>query len=171
MVCSKCGENNEGTNFCIKCGEKLIILPPGRMFIKVTGILYIIFAFIGFISGGMLLSSLNKLDPLFMYSMEIPLSVFKTITIFSMIAASLQALIGILGVKYCNDLEKTKVLLICVIGLFAMGITSIIITAVYGLLSWVSIFEFVLPILFLVGVLKNLKAIGGLNNLKAKGVN
>jgi peptidoglycan/LPS O-acetylase OafA/YrhL len=153
MVCSKCGtETSKGLKFCTKCGSKIIDVAPGKILLKVTGVLFIIFAVIGIISFiSSIISEIGFTQSGLIFSIIIGVIVF----IFYMI-------IGVFGLKYSKNIEKAK-LLLCFAGIIILiQIISIIIeSSISKQFSWISIVGFILPILFIIGAYMNLKSKGG----------
>jgi len=144
MVCVKCGFNMEGA-------------APGRKLIKIIGILYIVFAVIG-ISSLIFIFTDVDLDMVEITGLTIALSIVIMIV---------EIVVGIFGIKYCGSPEKAKFLKTLAIIVIANTIASIIYNSTISIssFSWFPFFEslfgLVLPILFLIGVLKNLNVKGG----------
>lgn len=168
MVCEKCGATlNEGTKFCTKCGSK-IIYTPGKWFLKVTGVLSIIF---GIIFGIIKITYYYKVE-CFVIGAEVAYLIeLFTPGFFSI----LSILIGILGVKYSQNIEKAKLLrnfaIIIIVFYIAFPFIPLIQSRPYVmpfyfyfadyLRDLLFIGGFILPICFLIGTHMNLKAKGG----------
>jgi RNA polymerase subunit RPABC4/transcription elongation factor Spt4 len=153
MVCEKCGEIiNKGIKFCIKCGAK-IQDAPGKWFLKVTGILFIIFAVMGiYVEVSLLIMAHSPILD----------------TILDTIGYIFYIIIGISGIKYSKNIDRAKLLIFFVIILIAFKIVSLII--IYSISKFfpapLYIIVFILPILiltilFLIGAYMNLKTKGG----------
>ena len=154
MVCEKCGETMaKGIKFCTKCGANMKgAAPPGKGILKVTGILIIVFGVLGLISELVLLFVENPV----VAALEIPI----IITILGFAGTIFSLAIGVLGVKYCKNIEKAKLLLqlaiIFIICIPAISIyTAILLQTGF---QWMAIFSFIFPVIYLIGAYKNYKA-------------
>jgi hypothetical protein len=155
MVCSKCGtEINTGLKFCTKCGSKINI--PGKLFLMVTGIIFIVFALYGIYSERGLFGDIRYMRNMDVNIFQYP--GFIRFIILFFIGIILSIIIGVFGIKYCKNIEKAKLLMCCAIIVLVFNIASFII--IRGLL-WTSIIGFILPICFLIGAIMNLKIKGG----------
>jgi len=170
MICIKCGQElEEGSKFCIKCGFGVTNTDTGNKLLKITGILFIVFGAFGVIS---------LIGNFVMRRMVIDLEV-PTISGFTIILSVLNILLslflGITGVMYCKDIKKAKSLkyfAFVYIGFYVISSINTIVTTVASLktinaigpstsiLSMIFgiIIGFVIPILYLMGAQKNLKA-------------
>ena len=159
MTCKRCGEVAiERTKFCIKCGASMIA--PGRTFLKVTGIIYIISGTFGLFGLAMLDSIPNITDTQGMIGLsEINMPL---IIVSSIIGILVNIIIGIFSIKYCDNIEKAQFLKYLIIFYFIYFIASTIFTSIVSTFNWIGLFGIVLPILSFVGIQKNLKSkIGG----------
>ena len=169
MVCGNCGQVNEETKFCTKCGAKLgeegnvksKKTAPGRILLKVTGILFVVFAVIGVIGG---ISTIALLPNMEKMGIEMPGG--KEGMLFSFIlnivSSILYIIIGILGIRNAGIVEKAKLLLQLIIGFIVFTIIITIINSIImkTAISPIALIGFILPILFLIGAYKNHKAKG-----------
>ena len=185
MFCTYCGkESSDYQKVCACCGAELaeerraefatqsvwdttqsttptVASAPGRRFLKVTCILLIIFGGIAAFSS---LSSLAMIDTLLFWvggeAMRGTLILSYSLGILSGLVA---LAMGILGVMWCAKREKAKVLL-------GIGIASIALLMLsYGIsvsmetwqfwdmswTLWLLPFDLALPILFIIGAVKN----------------
>ena len=99
MFCEKCGQINEGTI--------LVNMAPGKILLKVTGVLFIIFTVIKIIvliSTAAVFSSMTDLD------IDIPkvTSGITLLFIVSIITYVLYMIMGIIGIKYAKFLWKMR---------------------------------------------------------------
>lgn len=123
---------------------------PGKGLLKVVGILFIIFgaiaavvSLLGLLGGGVLASISAEAG-----------SVVIVAAVIGLIGAALEIVVGILGVKNCDKPEKATMLMV-------FAIILIVIQAVGLILGGdlvMTIIGLVLPILFLIGAIKNKKA-------------
>lgn len=132
---------------------------PGKGFLKVVGILLIVFGAIGIIlsvitliGGGVAAAYLDA---------DIGAMVIVT-GIISLLGALLNLVSGIFGVKFCAAIDKAKLLMIFAIAMGAVQVIAFIFNLllaqaiVTGIISL--IIGLVLPALFLIGALKNKQA-------------
>jgi len=165
MFCSKCGNQfsqNDG-NFCPKCGHSknapaptiptavTIVAPnkaPGRTFLLVTGILYIIFGAIAMLWGGVI----NEAGRAF-GSFGSSLAAYG---VFVVIASIANIILGIVGIALKDKTEKPKMMGLMV-GAGALLLIEIITSAAFGgaFIPTMFIISLVLPALFIVGAAKN----------------
>lgn len=142
----------------------------GKGFLKVVGILMIIFAGIGLVFGVIGLIGAAALS-----SMMTEWGVTEDVTtvvnaaviiscILSIIGAGLEMATGIIGVKFCDKPKKANVCLVMVIILLVLEVISLILTFVGGnydagtiILSIVT--GLAMPVLYLIGVCLNKKGI------------
>lgn len=129
---------------------------PGRGFLKVTGILYIVFSGIGILMGLLAMAGTAALGSI----LGINTSLLTMIYLIALGLSGYGLFMGIMGVKHCNDLGKAKFLRTCVIIEFVFRGIAVISGAV--LLGFTGVvlesIGFVLPILFLIGASKNIAA-------------
>lgn len=168
MICVKCGQEfNEGSDFRIKCGYKVKDTAPGKKFIKITGILLVVFGAIGIISS---ISSATMSSTLGDFGVSM------TSIVLGVISALFGIALGVLGILYCKNIEKAKLLQYCVFAYIAYYFINLIIGTIIssnmltaqglpvfaglalGLVS--GLIGLIIPICFLIGAQKNLKAKG-----------
>ena len=120
---------------------------PGKGLLKVSGILLIIFAVIGAI-GGLAVGGLA-------IAAGAPgLAILMVLSVFAGVALNLIA--GILGVKNADKPEKAQVCFILGVVMVALQVISAVISIAGRTFQWYSVvIGLVLPILYLVGALKN----------------
>jgi hypothetical protein len=118
---------------------------PGKSFLKVSGILYIVFFGIDIM---MVLGGLDNpaIGSMLESALGYPL-------FFQFIGDLFGVFIGIMGVKYCAVLEKAKFLATLVIIDLSLSVIQIIISSL-----WMSLLWYAVPILYLIGAVKNKKA-------------
>ena len=166
MICIKCGQEfNEGTKFCTKCGYGVADnTAPGKKLLKVTGILLIIFSSFAFITFIALIAFIAFFGTSYLAS---ELGAMSGFTIFlSVLSVPLHLFLGITGVKYCNDIKKAKLLKYFTFGFIGFYI----VWSIYAIASinanepgepvitiFAIIIGFIIPILYFIGVQKNLK--------------
>ena len=148
MYCSKCGNQiTEGHTNCADCNvstnasrtKDVDVKAPGRIFLLVTGIIYIItgvFIILGGIAAVMLGEAADG---------------------FILITAGIYGLvIGIMGTVYRNNLGKAKILII-------IGIIALIVDIISGLLrgsfATATTLLLAIPICYIAGAYKNKKAL------------
>ncbi|MCL2808597.1 MAG: zinc ribbon domain-containing protein [Treponema sp.] len=161
MICEKCNaELNEGLKFCSKCGNKIKNTAPGKIILKVTGIIFLIFSVFGIIG----VISTAFLIPLLINLSDFPGGKIGIIWsfIFGIINCILMIIIGIFGIKYSKYIYKAKLLLLLAIIYIAFSIVSLIINySITKSFSWISFINFILPIVFIIGAYMNFKNTGG----------
>lgn len=170
MVCVKCGQVNEGTKFCTKCGANFVEqriakskdMIPGRLLLKVTGILIIVFAVFGIIGVISTIALLPTYADLGVDILDIHGGTGIILSIiFGTINAILFVVLGIFDIKYSKNLDRAKQLMIFVIVVIAWIIVSHIVTySITKVYSWASLIGFIIPVLSLIGAYKNFKAKG-----------
>ena len=138
---------------------------PGRLFLLITGILLAVFSVIGFFSTAFTLVIIDYWLPAYGgWDMR---EVWMLFYGAGMLLSLYAVVVGILGAVFHNKINKGGLLLcLMVISLTLSVIHSIVYTVavfyydnVIGFASLVSIpFSLVLPILFIVGAVKNKKA-------------
>ena len=111
-------------------------IAPGRNFLKVASILYIIVSVIGLALAFFMLPELS-------------------LFIRPFLSASYFMFVGIMGVKYCKAIEKANFL--CIIGIIALIVALFNVITFADEDSSIAFFVggLVIPILFLVGSYKN----------------
>lgn len=96
MVCEKCNERmNKGIRFCTNCGYNMKGAVPGKTLLRITGIIFLVFAVLGIANF------------LFFFRIQTMNIVGIFIQATSII---LNTIIGILGIRYCKNNEKAKIL-------------------------------------------------------------
>lgn len=124
---------------------------PGMNFLKVTGILYIVFAGIDIIAAMSVMEDVSL-----SYQLE---SVIGYPLIYQLMGDLYSLFVGIMGLKYCNTLEKAKLLTTIVIVDIVLAAIQIIVLTLSSAFLWLAI-----PILYLVGASKNKKALEAQNS-------
>ena len=122
---------------------------PGKGFLQVCGILLVIFAGISLIilaAGGSLLETAAD------YGYQDTGLSGKIIV--AAIFAAIELVAGIIFIVNCNKIDKAFLCIFFAVLLIVLQIVSIII----GGFTWVSLIGFVLPILCLIGAVKNMNA-------------
>jgi len=127
---------------------------PGKRFLQIPGILYVIFAGIGIPVSIFGIVSADFWD--FFMPVNLPWATYYGL---SLVYAGFQLFLGIMGILHCNNPAKTELL-------FALAVLNLILAFAFVAfmlyVSWLmglfSFTEFVLPILFLVGALRNRSA-------------
>ena len=163
-----------------ECAEEAVTVPKGASLLKVIGILLIVFGALSLVSSltsqasMRMINNLAEEDPAYSQSLEIfgitdlktLEDVTKSLQIVSVIVALVEIAAGIIGVKFCKDIEKAKLCLIsgavytvCVIG---EQIVSIFIwsSVTLRLVSLISLpFSLALPALFMLGAFRNMRSV------------
>lgn len=184
MFCVNCGNKlPQGVGFCSNCGRKTATdqgavataqrvdpgqtalgghagasgssaVVPGRGFLKVTGILYIVFSGIGLVVSVFALAALEAATGaagMFGGAVTQATAELRGELIADLISAGYLLFLGIMGVRHCAELAKSSMLIVLgglhIIGIF-IGI------GIYGF-SVLRLLEFPLPILFIYGAYKN----------------
>ena len=129
----------------------------GSKFLKVTGILMIIFGAIALILAIIAIAGISMLAALGASSGLLTVS-----CILALVGAVAQLVAGIIGVKNWNNLEKSGTCITWGIIVIALCVISNILTVVGGgEFSIVNLLTgLVIPVLYLVGGIQNKKAIG-----------
>jgi len=129
---------------------------PGRGFLKVVGILYVVFAGLGILFSLLAMAGTAALGAL----LGINTSILTLLYVIMLLSSGYGLFLGIIGIKHCNDLRKAGFVRIC--GIVDLVLRSL--TVIWGgvMLGFSGIvlesFGLVLPILFLVGASKNAAA-------------
>ena len=132
---------------------------PGKNFLFVTGILYIVFGGMGIITSAVGLATANYWDRTLPIANDMSWSVHYTI---ALISSLFYIFVGIMGVINCARLEKASILR--VLGCIDIGhviLSAILVAVVFsGALGGFTVvctlvLGFVLPILFIIGAQKN----------------
>ena len=177
MICKKCGQNlEEGIHFCTSCGAAFGSEAPGRKFLKITGIVFIVLGALGVFSllGSAALYNVPEI------ASEIDDPGLSGIALALSIAGILLSIfLGVTGILFCNDKEKAQLLVYFVCAYFCYFIISSINTAVEtvtslnnympdeipglgfivaGPLVFGMLVGLIPPVFYLIGALKNVKA-------------
>ena len=133
---------------------------PGKGLLKVTGILMII-------GGGLavLLGLLGMAGGAILATQSVALGgVTMLASIVAIVGGAFELIAGIFGVKNCDKPEKAQSCFVFGVILVAFAVLSAIMSLMSGQLSGTSIFSlilgFVLPVLYLMGALKNKEVSG-----------
>ena len=133
---------------------------PGKGFLKVSGILMIIFAAFGVLMGilvmvgGGLAGSLTSGTELDSVGGAVG-GLVMILGLVTLIGAVFNLVMGILGVKYSDKPEKAQTCFILAIIAIAIQIVS----AILGGAIWTLIIGLILPVLYLIGAIKNKNAV------------
>lgn len=130
---------------------------PGRMMIKVVGILFIIASGIGIVSAFITLATADVIAGTAFGAVA---STLRIIAVYLIVASAWGLIVGILGVKHCGNLEKAGLLRTLAIISLAANVAYMIFSG----FSFLALLDLVLPILFLVGAQQNVtakQALGG----------
>ena len=122
---------------------------PGKGFLQVCGILFVIFAGISLV---VLAASGSVMGGLASYGISD--SRITTMLIVSAIFTVIDLIAGIIFIANCNKIDKAFVCIFFAILTIVLQIISIIISG----FTWLSLIGFVLPILCLIGAVKNMNA-------------
>lgn len=127
-------------------------LAPGRKFLKVTGILYLVFGGLGVLMGLLAFAGAGVADAMAPgVGLE---SGIRIAAVLMLVTSAYHLVLGILGVKFCDRAEKAGLL----IGLAILDVALVALGFVIASFTWLSLIGLVLPILYLVGALKNKNA-------------
>jgi len=142
---------------------------PGRKFLLVTGILFIVFNAIGALLTPMTLMTIDFWLP--MFGGEAMRGTWTLIYVGSIILSLFAVLVGILGVAFSNKVEKGGLLVV-------LAVVTVVSSVVYNIVYTVNIMNYsgemgigtivgipislVLPILFIIGAMKNKKVADGM---------
>ena len=131
----------------------------GSGFLKVTGILMIIFGSIAIILGIVAIAGIAALA--YISDGELSSGLLYTAGIFTLVSAVAEFVTGIIGVKNCKRPEKAGVCIGWGVVVIIMDIIGSILTVVGG--SSFPVFSFllglVIPVLFIIGAVKNKSAV------------
>jgi hypothetical protein len=134
--------------------EVIFMNAPGKGILKVVSILFIIFGVIATIIS--LLALLGS-AVLTAYTAELG-AIFMIATILMILASALELILGIAGLKKCNDPAQAGFFINCGIILCALTLISLVMNAVSTGFSLTGLIGFALPILYIVGGIMNKKA-------------
>ena len=131
----------------------------GKNFLKVTGILMIIGGAIAIITSVLSLITIITMMAVIVYAGFSPLLAWITV-ILAFGGSILELIAGIMGVKYCDDPQKAKMLVGYGVIIVAICILNNIIGLIIGTeFSVVSLLVgLVIPILYIIGASKNMKS-------------
>ena len=162
MLCKKCGKTvSAGDAFCRGCGDrataatqsiaastpKAMILAPGRIFLLVTGIMYIIVGVACIIMGLLFfLADAVVLADLVEDAMGFDFAVYL------LVAGGYSFVIGVLGVLHRNSYDKAGLLVI--LGTIAL-IGELVGPLIWGTFSSMTILILAIPICYILGAHKN----------------
>jgi hypothetical protein len=121
---------------------------PGKNKILVVGILYIVFGAILFILSFIACNAVNSVRSLGIIEDNI-----QKALLFTVIASILGVIVGIICVNCCNKEEYSKLLI--GLGIIDIFITVIVILTGFYDFSFLSLIDFVLPIILIVGASQN----------------
>lgn len=123
----------------------------GSKYLKVTGILMIVFGAIGFV--GVILALLGTAALILMGANSLVLYASIALSIVSVI---IQFIAGIMGVKYCEVPEKAQKCFNMGIAIIALNVLSAILTIVTNSFNPLNfVIGLIIPVLFLIGASKN----------------
>ena len=170
MFCTYCGTKSEGAhNFCTNCGaqtesEAAVAAvqakrrAPGSRFLLITGILYIVFFTISALVWAIMLASPDDWLPEFGgEAMRDAWSIYYTICL---IHAMFLVFVGIMGLVLRANRKRANILLTLGVADLLILVLNAIVAGVLGIYYYNAGFVFlpfhlVLPILFIVGAVKN----------------
>jgi len=122
---------------------------PGKGILKVVSILFIVFGAIGAI-----FSIIALVGSAWLSTMTMGMTGILVVgTIIALIGSAFELVIGIIGLKKCEDPSQANFFIVTGIVLCALYLISMIMT-----FSILSLINFVLPILFIVGGVQNKNA-------------
>jgi len=136
----------------------------GSKFLKVTGILMIIFSAIGLIFGIIALVGLGALVVLAeSMGTDVPMGLLTVSGILAVVGAVVQLIAGIVGVKNWNKPEKAGACILWGIVVIALCVISNVMTLIgypenFSIISVLSVL--VIPVLYLIGGFQNKKLQG-----------
>ena len=138
---------------------------PGKNFLRVTGILFIIFNIIGFF---MTVSVVLTTDTwLWMFGGQAMRTTWNMLYGMSLLLSLFAVAVGIMGVALCNKIEKGGMLFATVIILMVLSVINnivytVVISGFDGVMGFSNVISIpislVLPVLFMIGASRNKKA-------------
>jgi len=129
---------------------------PGRNFIKVTGILWIIFGAIGLLTGLFIADLASAGGKVNIPGMEQLTGSIGLLAFLMIIGSIVEIIIGIFGIYHCNNREKANLILtIATCYIIYLILLIILYKAVFSFFSMTSLISFLFPILYIVGAKKN----------------
>ena len=159
--CVQCGKSvKKSETFCTNCGTKQSggrsnnLTAPGKGILKVVGILGLVF---GGINSIILLHGLLTID---MFRFVMPDFPWEVYHLFSFVMLSYGIYLSVMAILHCGTLEKANFLKsLGIIGIVFIFISSVFDFVALGASAAVIIpINFVLPILYIAGASKNVKA-------------
>lgn len=119
---------------------------PGSTYLKVVGIIYLVFGIIAAISLFALITYVadGGAEPIMVLALAL-----------SILIVVLDIVAGIFGIKYCNSRERAGFLFNYSIVLIVVVVTNLIVGTLIGGVNILGIIGLALPILFMVGAYKN----------------
>ncbi len=129
---------------------------PGKGLLKVVSILFIIFGAIATIVSLFATIGLAAITA-YVGDLGIILSIS---TIVMLIASVLELVLGIAGLKKCNDPAKASFFVTSGIALCVLTLAGLILSIASSAFSVTGVIGFILPVLFIVGGIMNKKAAG-----------
>ena len=140
---------------------------PGKGLLKVSGILFIVFGGISLLLGILAIAGLMMPGGAQMVEQTTGVSATTAIigAILIVVIAAVNITAGILGVKNANKPEKAQICFIVAVVLLVIIIVNSVISVITGQFSIVTIvIQFVLPVLYLLGAIKNKEVAGNVTN-------
>ena len=129
---------------------------PGRGFLKVVGILYVIFSGLGILLALLAMAGTAALGSV----LGINTSILTLLYVIMLVSSGYGLFLGIIGIKHCNDLGKAGFVRTC--GIVDLVLRSLVVIWGGVMMGFSGVvlesFGLVLPILFLVGASKNVAA-------------
>lgn len=167
MFCANCGNQMaEEAKFCQACGKgsgQVAVLPkpqhvapvqtgaPGKNFLLVTGTLYIFFGAFDIIIGALALDVSDSFSSILsFFGVPNVTGPFRFLLFLFIISGAWNLIIGILGAKNSGVIENAYFLSV-------LAVIDLILSAVPLLFnfSWFALLFLAVPILYLIGALKN----------------
>lgn len=130
---------------------------PGKGLLKVTGILFIIGAAIGLITGILgIIGSAALGATVGGVEGAAFAGVMVVAIIIALVGCILQLIAGIFGIKNCDKPEKSTTCIVFGAIILALSIISIIVAG----FQWTSLIGIILPVLYFIGAIQNKNAQG-----------
>lgn len=132
---------------------------PGKGLLKVTGILFVIFAGITLLFGLIgLIGSVALGAALGGASGAVLAGALILALVIALVVAVLELIAGIFGIKNCDKPEKSTTCIVFGTIILVLSVISMISSITSGQFQWTSIFGIALPILYFIGAVMNKKA-------------